>query len=216
MGLFIICNFKFSSFDSCNPMLVLAVFRWPSRSMSEKLRPSMMWSSGSFTSQSARLRMRSPRSIPWDVESADSTAQSWQVCSKTGAFCLASMRNPPQGTHGTRTKACFVATAKKYKHKGPAINYWLQRELWRRLWIQLVHWPRFDTITWKLLQTLQRLLFQEPPQHPLANSLLRRNLCTASMRHGLQSSHAHSPCKGLRCSLAAFDLLHIGGDLVAT
>ena len=95
-------------------------------------------------------------------------------------------------------------------------NYWLQRELWRRLRIQLVHRPRFDTITWKLLQTLQRLLFQEPPQHPLANSLLRRNLCTASMRHGLQSSHAHSPCKGLRCSLAAFDLLHIGGDLVAT
>ena len=98
-------QFQLSSFDSCNPMLVLAVFRWPSRSMSEKLRPSMMGSSGSFTSQSARLRMRAPRSIPWDVESADNTAQSWQVCSKTGAFCFASTRNPPQGTHGVGTQA---------------------------------------------------------------------------------------------------------------
>ena len=101
---------------------IRAVFRWPSRSMSEKLRPSMMWSSGSFTSQSARLRKRSLRSIPWDVESADSTAQSWQVCSKTGAFCLASMRNPPQETHGARAQArcCNQRGRKKNTNDQPS------------------------------------------------------------------------------------------------
>ena len=71
-------------------------------------------------------------------------------------------------------------------------------------------------MTWRLLQKLRRLLFQEPPHHPLANPWLRWTRCMANIRHGLQSSHAHSPCKEFRCSLATFHVLHIGGDPVAT